>query len=96
MKAKSAAQAKRLQDIPNIGLSITGDLKAIGIETPSQLVGKDPYDLYRRSNSARGLQQDPCLLDCLISAVRFMEGAPALPWWKYTAERKSRWPSITK
>jgi hypothetical protein len=23
-----------------------------------------------------------------MSAVRYMEGAEALPWWSYTAERK--------
>jgi hypothetical protein len=28
------------------------------------------------------------VLDVFISAVRFMEGAPARPWWRYTAERK--------
>jgi hypothetical protein len=28
------------------------------------------------------------VLDVFLSAVRFMEGAPARPWWHYTAERK--------
>jgi Pathogenicity locus len=28
------------------------------------------------------------LLDTFIAAVRFMEGEPKKPWWKYTAERK--------
>lgn len=88
MKAKSTAHAKRLQDIPNIGPSIAADLEAIGIKTPRQLIGQDPYELYRRSNAVRGIRQDPCLIDCFISAVRFMEGASARPWWKYTAERK--------
>ncbi len=88
MKASTAAKARRLEDIPNIGPSIAGDLRAIGIDAPLQLVGQDPYDLYRRSNAVAGLRQDPCLIDCFISAVRFMEGAPARPWWKYTAERK--------
>jgi hypothetical protein len=27
-------------------------------------------------------------LDTFIAAVRFMEGEPKRPWWKYTAERK--------
>ena len=27
-------------------------------------------------------------LDVFISAVRFMEGAPARAWWHYTKERK--------
>ncbi len=87
-KAKSAAEAHRLEEIPNIGPSIAADLRAIGVAGPRQLVGRDPYDLYARSNARRGMRQDPCLVDCFISAVRFMEGAPARPWWDYTPERK--------
>jgi hypothetical protein len=88
MKARTAAGARRLEEIPNIGPSIAADLRAIGITQPRHLAGKDPYELYARSNRVAGVRQDPCLIDCFISAVRFMEGAPARPWWKYTAERK--------
>ena len=89
-KARTASDAKRLQDIPNIGPSIADDLRALGIERPKQLIGKDPYALYQRMNKLTGVRQDPCLCDCFISAVRFMEGAPPTPWWQYTAERKLR------
>jgi hypothetical protein len=41
-------------------------------------------ELCRKTNQ----RHDPCLLDVFISAVRFMAGAPARPWWAYTAERK--------
>ncbi len=88
MKATTAADARRLEEIPNIGKSIAGDLRAIGIHEPGQLRGRDPYALYEASNRAAGVRQDPCLIDCFISAVRFMEGAPPLPWWEYTEERK--------
>jgi len=88
MKAKSAARASRLEEIPNIGPSIAADLRAVGITEPGQLIGKDPYALYERSNKVAGVRQDPCLIDCFISAIRFMEGAPPRPWWKYTRERK--------
>ena len=88
MKAKTADQAKRLVDIPNIGPSIAADLRALGITEPCQLVGRDPYAMYEHSNRIAGVRQDPCLIDCFISAVRFMEGAPPHPWWFYTAERK--------
>lgn len=87
-KATSAAEARRLEAIPNVGPSIAADLREIGVNQPRQLIGRDPYDLYARSNARRGMIQDPCLADCFISAVRFMEGAPARPWWKYTPERK--------
>lgn len=90
MKASSAADAKRLQDIPNIGPSIADDLRALGIDSPKQLIGKDPYALYRRMTEITGIRHDPCLCDCFIAAVRFMEGAPPTPWWYYTAERKQR------
>lgn len=89
-KARTANDAKRLQDIPNIGPSIADDLRALGIEQPKQLIGKDPYALFRRMNKLTGVRQDPCLCDCFIAAVRFMEGAPPTPWWHYTAERKAR------
>ena len=90
MKAKTADQARNLVDIPNIGPSIAADLRALGITEPRQLVGRDPYALYEHSNRVAGVRQDPCLADCFIAAVRFMEGAPPHPWWHYTAERKAR------
>lgn len=89
MKAKTAAEARTLEQIPNIGKSIAGDLRAIGISEPRQLIGQDPYLLYERSNAVAGVRQDPCLIDCFISAVRFMEGGPPLDWWAFTAERKA-------
>lgn len=88
MKATRAADARRLQDIPNIGPAGADDLRALGIFEPAQLVGLDPYALYDMSNSLAGQRQDPCVCDVFIAAVRFMEGAPPHPWWHYTAERK--------
>ena len=88
MKAARADDAKRLQDIPNIGPSIADDLRALGIASPTQLIGKDPCALYHRMTEITGIRHDPCLCDCFIAAVRFMEGAPPTPWWHYTAERK--------
>jgi DNA transformation protein len=87
-KAAHARDARRLTDIPNVGASIAGDLRALGITQPRQLAGQDPYALYERSNRLAGQRQDPCLADCFIAAVRFMEGGPPTPWWHYTAERK--------
>jgi hypothetical protein len=92
MKATHPEAANRLEDIPNIGPSIADDLRALDIYEPAQLLGQDPFELYRRSNTVAGVVQDPCLCDAFIAAVRFMEGGPARPWWYYTAERKLKIP----
>lgn len=36
----------KLEDLMNVGRSIAGDLRLIGIRVPKDLVGKDPYLLY--------------------------------------------------
>jgi len=90
MKATHPEAALRLEDIPNIGPSIADDLRALDIYEPAQLLGQDPYELYRRSNAVAGVVQDPCLCDAFIAAVRFMEGGPVRPWWFFTPERKQK------
>ncbi len=87
-KAKDARSATTLESIPNVGRSIAADLRLLRIEKPADLVGRDPRELYLALCKATRSRQDPCVLDTFISAVRFMEGAPARPWWHYTAERK--------
>jgi hypothetical protein len=87
--AKTARVAMtQLEDLPNIGKAVAADLRGIGIRTPSQLVGKDPYALYDKLNRVTGTRHDPCVLDTFIAVVRFVDGGPARPWWKFTAERK--------
>jgi len=78
----------RLEDIPNVGPAIAADLRRLGITTPSELPGRDPYPMYDDLCRITGQRHDPCLLDTFIAVVRYMEGGPKKPWWKYTAERK--------
>jgi predicted GIY-YIG superfamily endonuclease len=85
---KGGRQIAHLEDIPNIGPAIAADLRQLGITTPGDLPGRDPYAMYDDLFRITGQRHDPCLLDTFIAAVRFMEGAPKKPWWKYTAERK--------
>ena len=73
---------------------MAGDLRQLGITRPDQLPGCDPWDLYVRLCDQTRQRHDPCVLDTLIAAVRFMEGDPAQPWWKYTNERKQRYGQI--
>jgi hypothetical protein len=77
-----------LEDLPNVGKAIAADLRCIGVRTPAQLRGKDPFALYDKLNRATGVRHDPCVLDTFIAVVRFVEGGPARPWWVYTSERK--------
>jgi Pathogenicity locus len=78
----------RLEDIPNVGPAIAVDLRRLGITTPGELSGRDPYAMYDDLCRLSGQRHDPCLLDTFIAAIRFMKGEPKKPWWKYTAERK--------
>lgn len=77
-----------LEDLPNVGKSVAADLRCIGVRAPGDLAGRDPFELYDRLNRIAGARHDPCVLDTFIAAVRYVEGAPPRPWWKYTAERK--------
>lgn len=81
-------QCTHLEDLPNVGRSIAGDLRLIGIKQPKQLCGRDPYKLYEKLCRLTGERHDPCVIDTFISIVRFMDGGPAKPWWHFTAERK--------
>jgi len=78
----------RLEDIPNVGPAIATNLRQLGITTPSELLGRDPYAMYEDLCRITSQRHDPCLLDTFIAAVRYMAGEPKKPWWKYTAERK--------
>ncbi|HEV3410460.1 MAG TPA: helix-hairpin-helix domain-containing protein [Chthoniobacterales bacterium] len=93
-KAATPRSATMLEMIPNIGASVARDLRSIGIRNPQDLIGRDPHALYQALCDRTGARQDPCVLDTFISAVRFMEGAPARPWWRYTAERKKKFPRV--
>lgn len=86
--AKRVREIARLEDIPNIGPAVAADLRQLGITTPDELPGRDPYAMYDDLCRITGQRHDPCLLDTFIAAVRYMEGAPKKPWWKYTPERK--------
>jgi hypothetical protein len=85
---KSRTEIARLEDIPNIGNSIAHDLRQLGIKSPSELAGRDPYRMYEDLCRITDQHHDPCLLDTFIAAVRFMEGGPKKPWWRFTTERK--------
>lgn len=85
---KTDLELARLEDIPNVGPAVAADLRQLGIAEPADLLDRDPFQMYDELSSLTGQRHDPCLLDTFIAAVRFMQGEPKKPWWKYTAERK--------
>jgi hypothetical protein len=88
-KAKHASEASRLEQIPNVGVSIAKDLRAIGISKPTQLKGQDGIALYYKLEEVMGQRHDPCVADTMMAAVDFMNGGKPKPWWKYTKTRKT-------
>jgi len=87
-------QVKRLTDLPNVGPACAKDLQLLGIDSPFDLLDKDPLEMYQALCNKTGLRQDPCVLDVFISITRFIAGAPPQPWWAYTAERKKRYGAL--
>ena len=84
----SRIDVNNLQDIPNVGKATEKNLNILGINKPSQLVGKDPYKMYIELCTATNKKYDPCVIDVFISAVKYMEGGSPKRWWEFTEERK--------
>lgn len=90
MKSPNRETVSRLEELPNIGRAMADYLKAIGIDHPRKLIGKDPFELYEELSTISGKKHDPCVIDVCMSVIRFMEGGDPLPWWSFTDERKKR------
>lgn len=72
--------------IPGVGKSIADDLRNIGIMSIRDLKGKNPQELYEKSNKRAGTDQDRCLLYVFRCAVYFAEGGRdpvKLKWWNW-------------
>ena len=93
-KAKRAAEVKKFTDIPNIGPATVKDFAVLGIRSPQELSRANAYDLYETLCKKTRMRHDPCVLDTFMAAVDFMSGAPARPWYAYTAKRKKQYPNI--
>lgn len=89
---KNRQNITSFDDVPNVGPATIRYLNIIGINVPFELIGQDPIAMYFELCSVTNRLFDPCLADVFISAVRFMEGAPARNWWYYTKERKEILP----
>jgi Pathogenicity locus len=87
-KAAHARECDTFEQLPNIGPALAADLRAIGVAHPRELAHRDPFVLYQSLCAHTGRRQDPCVLDTFMAITDFMRGAPAAPWWAYTAQRK--------
>ena len=74
--------------IPNVGPATIRCLNMLGVSKPFELIGQDPYSMFKKLCTITGKNVDPCLADVFISAVKFMEGAPPQKWSYYTEERR--------
>ena len=80
----------QFEQLPNIGPKIGTLIRRLGMNVPQDLRGRDAYKMYKKLCRIDETRYDPCVLDVFISAVQFMDGGPAKPWWKFTAGRKKR------
>jgi hypothetical protein len=94
MKAQRAIDAQKLTDIPNVGKAMAHDFMQLGVASPGDLKGRDPFMLYKKMCMLSGGRQDPCVLDTYMAAIDFMNGAAAKPWWAYTTKRKKEFPDL--
>ena len=94
VKAVTWRDVRIFTDIPNVGPAMVKDFKLLGIDDPVQLRKHTAIDLYQSLCMRTGLRHDPCVLDTFMAVVDFMNGAPAQPWWHYTAQRKKQFPDI--
>lgn len=86
MKPTRPDQARKLEDLPNIGKSIAADLRALGIRQPRELAGLEPLAVYRRLAGVMGERHDPCVLYTLLAVRHFLDSGEVRPWWQFAAE----------
>jgi Pathogenicity locus len=88
MEIHPDARVARLEDLPNIGKSIAGDLRSLGILSPADLARRTPLDVFLELATVTGERHDPCLFYTLLAAGHFLKTAESVPWWKFTQEGK--------
>ncbi len=89
MKNPNRDTISKLEEVPNIGVKIAEFLYLVEIHHPKQLIGQSTIDLYMQVCEAKKEHVDRCVIDVFMSAIDFMEGSEAKPWWTYTEHRKA-------
>ena len=87
MIKKRDKTSEHLQTIPGIGKSMATDLKALGIHKVSDLVQKNPQDMYDELCRQRKTKMDRCVLYVFRCAVYYAENdkhdPELLKWWNW-------------
>ena len=87
MIKKGDKNSKELESIPGVGKSIAMDLKSIGIQKVSDLINRDPQDLYDKLCIKTNARQDPCVLYVFRCAIYYAENdihePEKLKWWNW-------------
>lgn len=89
--ATNRQEINHFQQIINVGPESEKDFAVLGIETPQQLMGRDPLELYHQLCNLTGQRHDRCVLDLFMSAIDYMDGNPPQKWWAFTELRKAKY-----
>jgi len=95
MIKKKDKSCNELETVPGVGKSIARDLRDIGIGEVTDLVGRDPQELYDNLCRIRNTRIDPCMLYVFRCAVYYAENdrhdPELLKWWNWKdVPRKGR------
>lgn len=90
MKNPDRNTVSQLDALPNIGKAMMADLLLIGVKPPKELIGEDAFKLYNKLCATTKVKHDPCVIDVFMSAIDYMEGGEAQPWWLFTSKRKRK------
>ena len=58
MQSDDRTELTELEQIPNVGPAIADDLRLIGVTSPQDLLGKDPYKMHDDLCHTTGVRQD--------------------------------------
>lgn len=82
----------RFQQLPDVGPATAGDFVLLGFHDPTELVGQDAGELFRRLQRLTHSAQDPCCEDVFACAIHHVTHGPdpERRWWDWSARRQGQ------
>ena len=74
MKNPTRETISRLEELPNVGLAIAGELRRTGVAHPKELVGRDAREPHETLCGKLGGRQDPCVSAAFMSFISWEVG----------------------